>query len=184
MRCAIGDKHPASCFLAQRPLSNTYTQQTQSFLSFRVNTFAVPAIVIHSNKIQPRFAAFIEFDFAANRRLPQELACLEILEDNSSSPDVLHGVADWLQVPLGGPCVCVGLIVHVVVHQTHLSLLSTCSKDGGDGVSAQSLFLEWMVGGRACGGAGQRHMSVGGGGAKHVTVGLGGGGRLRRGRPD
>ena len=94
-------------------------------LFFQVTTSAVPAIVVHANEIQPRSAAFIELDFAADGRLPQELACLEVFEDNGSSPDVLHGVADRLQVPLGSPCVCVGLIVHVVVYQTHLGLLST-----------------------------------------------------------
>ena len=94
----------------------TMPHVTQSFLFFQVTTSAVPAIVVHANEIQPRFAALIKLDFAADGRLPHELACLKVFEDNSSSPNVLHGVADRLQVPLGRPRICVGLIVHEIVH--------------------------------------------------------------------
>lgn len=85
----------------------------------------VPAIVVHANPVQPRFASFIKLNFAANRRLPKELAGLQILEDDGSGPDVLHGVADRLQVPLCSPCVGIWLIVHVVVNQAHLSVPTT-----------------------------------------------------------
>lgn len=157
-----------------------------SFLSsIKVTTSAIPAIVVHANEIQPRFAAFIELDFAADWRLPQELACLEVLEDDSSSPDVLHGVADRLQVPLGGPCVCVGLIVHVVVYQTHLSLLTTCNQTGGDSVSAcaeLTLQVDWS--GKACDGGGEwlREEMVGAGEQGSYSRVAGGRGN-GRGRP-
>ena len=62
------------------------------------DTSAIPAIVVHAYEIEPRFAAFIKVNFATNRGLPHKFACLEVLQNDFSPPDVLHGVADRLKV--------------------------------------------------------------------------------------
>lgn len=85
-----------------------------------------PAIVVHANKVQARFAAFTEFNLASDWSLPQEPSSLKVLQQYVCTPDILHGVAHRLQIPFGSPGIGVRFVVHVVVNQTHLGILTAC----------------------------------------------------------
>ena len=50
----------------------------------------LPAVVIHANKIEPWDSVLLEDNVALQRHLPVVPSCLEVAQQDSRAPDVLH----------------------------------------------------------------------------------------------